>query len=215
MAMTEQLPSVGELKNSCKGKKVLVIDNYDSFVYNLVQYLGELGAETVVLRNRDILEDQIIEKIKNEIKPSHILISPGPGRPEDAGISNIIIKEMAGDMPVLGVCLGHQAMGELFGAKVCKAPYLMHGKTSEIHHETKHPLFEGIESPYIATRYHSLIIDKDSLESSSLDILAQSDDGLVMAVSHKEHANLVGVQYHPESILSEYGHKLLANFLSL
>lgn len=204
-----------ELCGVAKGKKVLVIDNYDSFVYNLVQYIGELGAEVLVLRNDELDEDQIINKINNEIKPSHILISPGPGKPQDAGISNTIIKELAGKLPILGVCLGHQAIGELFGAKVSKAPYLMHGKTSEIIHKSSNKIFDGIDSPYTATRYHSLIIEADSIQASQLQVEAQTEDGIVMAVSHKDHPSLVGVQYHPESILSQNGHKLLANFLNI
>ncbi len=207
------MPSAEKLAGKFKNTKVLVIDNFDSFVYNLVQYLGELGAETIVWRNNEYKEAELLEKVK-ELKPTHILISPGPGKPSDAGISNLIIKELSGKLPILGVCLGHQSIGEIYGAKVCKAPYLMHGKTSEIFHKSKSPLFDQIPSPYTATRYHSLIIDKDSIAATPLQIEAETEDGLVMAISHKDYPNLLGVQYHPESILSQQGHKLLANFLS-
>lgn len=194
-------------------KKVLVIDNYDSFVYNLVQYFGELGAQTVIWRNDEYPEDRVLEEV-NKLKPSHILISPGPGKPKDSGISLKIIQEFKGKIPILGVCLGCQAIGELHGAQVVHAPELMHGKTSEIYIKNSHPIFKDIPSPYTATRYHSLIIDRDSLDScDDLELEAETDDGLVMAVSHKQYPKLVGVQYHPESILSEYGHKLLENFL--
>lgn len=196
-------------------KKVLVIDNYDSFVYNLVQYFGELGAETIVWRNDEYKPEELENKLA-ELNPSHILISPGPGRPEDSGISLDIIRGYKDKLPILGVCLGCQAIGELFGAKVTHAPELMHGKTSEIYISGKHPLFKDIPSPYTATRYHSLIIDRSSLDScKDLKLEAATNDGLVMAVSHKDYPSLVGVQYHPESILSEYGHKLLDNFLAL
>lgn len=196
-------------------KKVLVIDNYDSFVYNLVQYLGELGAETVVWRNDEYTGTEIIEEVL-KLKPTHILISPGPGRPEDSGISLKIIQELKGKLPILGVCLGCQAIGQLHGAKVVHAPELMHGKTSEIFIMGEHAIFKDIPRSYTATRYHSLIIDRASLEASSeLQLEAETKDGLVMAVSHKDYPSLIGVQYHPESILSEYGHKLLENFLSV
>lgn len=214
-SLADKSKEIKKLAKSCQGAKVLVVDNYDSFVYNLVQYLGELGAETVVIRNKDLSEDEIVDYVTKKVKPSHILISPGPGKPCDAGLSNSIIKNFAGQLPILGVCLGHQAIGEIFGGKICKAPYLMHGKTSEIFHESKNPVFKDIPSPYTATRYHSLIIDKDSIAETKLNIDAETDDGIVMAVSHQDHPNLIGIQYHPESILSDYGHKLLANFLSL
>jgi anthranilate synthase/aminodeoxychorismate synthase-like glutamine amidotransferase len=194
-------------------KKVLVIDNYDSFVYNLVQYFAELGADTVVWRNDEYTDSEVIEKVK-ELKPSHILISPGPGRPKDSGISLKIITEFKGQIPILGVCLGCQAIGELHGAKVIHAPELMHGKTSEIHIKGASAVFKDIPATYTATRYHSLILDRDDvLASQDLELEADTEDGIVMAISHKEHKNLIGVQYHPESILSEYGHKLLENFL--
>ncbi len=186
--------------------KVLVIDNYDSFVYNLVQYLAELGAETVVVRN-----DEPIAIVETS-KPTHILLSPGPGKPADAGICIEIIKRYAGKIPILGVCLGHQAIGEAYGATVSKAPYLMHGKTSRIKHHGG-GLFKDIPEEFTATRYHSLIIDRVSIPEGSLQVDAETEDGLVMAVSHPKVPGLYGVQYHPESILSEYGHKMLENFL--
>lgn len=188
---------------------VLVIDNYDSFTYNLVQYLGELKQDVLVYRNDEIT----LEEIK-KINPSHILISPGPGRPDDAGISKSIIKEFAGKIPILGVCLGHQSIGEVFGGKITNAPELMHGKTSEILHDGD-SLFKDIKSPFTATRYHSLIIDLKSIENAPLKVTARTKDNIVMAVEHKDYNNLVGVQFHPESILTEFGHKMLSNFLSL
>jgi anthranilate synthase/aminodeoxychorismate synthase-like glutamine amidotransferase len=195
-------------------EKVLVVDNYDSFTYNLVQYLAELGAEVLVIRNDDIAEAEVLSEVQDRIQASHILISPGPGKPSSSGISQTIIRELAGKLPILGVCLGHQAIGEIFGAKVVKAPYLMHGKTSEIFHEfSTNPIFKGIPSPFIATRYHSLIIDRDSIKGTDLIIEAETSDKLVMAISHKTHKNLLGVQFHPESILSQYGHQLLKNFI--
>ena len=195
-------------------KKVLVIDNYDSFVYNLVQYFAELGAETVVWRNDEHPENKVLTEI-DKLKPSHILISPGPGRPKDSGISLKIIEELKGKLPILGVCLGCQAIGKLHGAEVIYAPELMHGKTSEILVEGSSKIFSDIPKSYTATRYHSLVLDKDDvLNSEKLNLEAQTKDGVVMAISHKDYPSLVGVQYHPESILSEYGHKLLENFLS-
>jgi len=188
---------------------VLVIDNYDSFTYNLVQYLGELKQDVIVYRNDEIT----IEKIK-ELKPSHILISPGPGRPDDAGISKSLIKEFAGKIPILGVCLGHQCIGEVYGGKITNAPELMHGKTSEIFHEGE-SLFKELKNPFTATRYHSLIVDLKSIENLPLKVTAKTKDNLIMALEHKDYKNLVGVQFHPESILTEFGHKLLSNFLTL
>lgn len=196
-------------------KKVLVIDNYDSFVYNLVQYFAELGAETVVWRNDEYEDKDVLEKVK-ELKPTHILISPGPGRPQDSGISLKIIRELKGQIPILGVCLGCQAIGEVHGAKVIHAPELMHGKTSEVLVKGSSAIFNEIPKKYTATRYHSLVLDRDDvLASKDLILEADTEDGVVMAVSHKDYKNLVGVQYHPESILSEHGHKLLENFLKL
>jgi para-aminobenzoate synthetase component II len=189
---------------------ILIIDNYDSFTYNLVQYLGELKQECRVFRNDEITVSEI-----KELNPSHIVISPGPGAPSEAGISNNVIKELAGKYPILGVCLGHQCMGEIFGAKVVRAPYLMHGKVSKIIYDEGEPLFEGLPYPFTATRYHSLIIDRQSVDGSELKMIAQTSDNLVMAVKHKEFNNLLGVQFHPESILTEAGHLLLSNFLSM
>ena len=187
---------------------VLVIDNYDSFTYNLVQYLGELKQEVLVYRNDEIT----LEGIK-KLNPSHIVISPGPGRPDDAGISKEIIKNLAGKIPILGVCLGHQCIGEVFGGKVTNAPQLMHGKTSDIFHD-KTSIFSDILSPFTATRYHSLIVDLESLKNTPLKVTAKTKDNLVMALEHKDFKNLIGVQFHPESVLTQNGHKLLENFLS-
>ena len=186
---------------------IIVIDNYDSFTYKLVQYLGELKQEVLVFRNDKIT----LKEIKDS---SHIVISPGPGRPDDAGISKELIKEFAGRIPILGVCLGHQCIGEVFGGKVTNAPVLMHGKTSEIFHEGN-SVFNEIPSPFTATRYHSLIIDLKSLENTVLKVTAKTKDNIVMAVQHKDFKNLIGVQFHPESILTEHGHKLLSNFLNI
>ena len=188
---------------------ILVIDNYDSFTYNLVQYLGELKQDVMVYRNDEIKTEEI-----QKLKPSHVVISPGPGRPDDAGISKELIRKFAGQVPILGVCLGHQCIGEVFGGVVTNAPVLMHGKTSEIFHEGN-SIFSNITSPFTATRYHSLVIDLQSLQSTSLNVIAKTKDDLVMAIQHKEFKSLVGVQFHPESILTQHGHKLLANFLEL
>ena len=188
---------------------ILVIDNYDSFTYNLVQYLGELKQDVMVYRNDEIKTEEI-----QKLKPSHVVISPGPGRPDDAGISKELIRKFAGQIPILGVCLGHQCIGEVFGGVVTNAPVLMHGKTSEIFHEGN-SIFSNITSPFTATRYHSLVIDLQSLQSTSLNVIAKTKDDLVMAIQHKEFKSLVGVQFHPESILTQHGHKLLANFLEL
>ncbi len=186
--------------------KVLVIDNYDSFVYNLVQYLGELGAEPLVHRRDALTLDQV-----EALNIDAVLISPGPGRPEDAGISTSVIQWAAGRVPLLGVCLGHQAIGAAWGGQVVRAPEIMHGKTSFIEHQEK-GVFAGLPSPLKATRYHSLIVDRDTLPDE-LEITATSSDGLIMGLRHKEHA-IEGVQFHPESILTESGHQLLANFLA-
>lgn len=184
---------------------ILVIDNYDSFTYNLVQYLGELGADLRVERN-----DKITLSRMKALKPSGIVISPGPGFPKDAGISNDAIREFAGRIPILGVCLGHQCIGEVFGGKVIKALRLMHGKTSKIYHNGK-GLFKGIANPFEATRYHSLIVERDSLPSC-LEITAETKEKEVMGFKHKDYS-VWGVQFHPESILTIEGKKLLANFL--
>jgi anthranilate synthase component II len=187
------------------GARVLVIDNYDSFVYNLVQYLGELGAEPIVHRHDALTLDQIIE-----LDPDAVLISPGPGRPEDAGLSNDVIRHFAGRRPVLGVCLGHQCIGQVFGGEVVRAPEVMHGKTSLIRH-TDGGVFAGLPNPLEATRYHSLVVDRDSVPDV-LEITAETDDGVVMGLRHRE-VDIEGVQFHPESILTVKGHQLLENFL--
>lgn len=189
---------------------ILVIDNYDSFTYNLVQYIGELDYDPLVFRNDAISIDEI-----RKLNPSHIIISPGPGTPDETGISNNIIRELKVEYPILGVCLGHQCIGQIYGAKVVRAPYLMHGKVSKIIFNPDEPLFAGISNPFIATRYHSLIIDKDSLKGTSLKIMAWTSDNLVMGVKHKDYPTLLGIQFHPESILTEEGHTLLSNFLNI
>ena len=186
---------------------ILVIDNYDSFTFNLVQYLGELGAEMEVWRNDQITLDEIAAK-----KPERIVISPGPCTPAEAGVSVGLIQRFSGQLPILGVCLGHQSIGEAFGGDVVRAPYLMHGKTSQIHHDEQ-GLFRGLPQDFTATRYHSLMVKKDTLPAS-LQVTAETEDGLIMGLRHKEHPTQ-GVQFHPESILTDVGKKLLTNFLSL
>jgi anthranilate synthase/aminodeoxychorismate synthase-like glutamine amidotransferase len=186
--------------------RVLVIDNYDSFVYNLVQYLGELGAEPVVHRNDELSLDEIIA-----LDPDAVLISPGPGTPDDAGVSNEVITTFAGRVPVLGVCLGHQCIGQVYGGTVVRAPQVMHGKTSLIRH-TDAGVFAGLPQPLEATRYHSLVVDRASVPDC-LEITAETDDGVVMGLRHRELA-VEGVQFHPESILTVGGHDLLRNFLA-
>ncbi|MFZ5800864.1 MAG: anthranilate synthase component II [Candidatus Omnitrophota bacterium] len=186
---------------------ILMIDNYDSFTYNLVQYLGELGEELKVFRNDKVS----IERIKR-LKPERIVISPGPGRPEDAGISCTAIKDFSGKIPILGVCLGHQCLGEVFGGKVVQAKRIMHGKTSMIYHD-KDILFKGIENPFEATRYHSLLVEKKSLPEC-LKIIAWTKQGEIMGLKHKELA-VWGVQFHPESVLTGSGMKILKNFLQV
>jgi anthranilate synthase component II len=184
---------------------LLMLDNYDSFTYNLVQYLGELGQDVQVYRNDEIS----IAKI-HELKPEKIVISPGPCTPNEAGISLGLIHEFAGKVPLLGVCLGHQSIGQAFGGKIIKAKTLMHGKTSLIHHTSK-GVFKGLPNPYTATRYHSLVIERETMPDC-LEITAWTDDGEIMGVKHKTLA-VEGVQFHPESILTEHGHDLLNNFL--
>jgi anthranilate synthase/aminodeoxychorismate synthase-like glutamine amidotransferase len=186
--------------------RVLVIDNYDSFVYNLVQYLGELGAEPLVHRSDELTLDQIVD-----LAPDAVLISPGPGRPEDAGLSNAVVEHFAGRRPVLGVCLGHQCIGQVYGGEVVRAPEIMHGKTSLVHHDGS-GVFAGLPSPFDATRYHSLIVERASVPAE-LTITAWSDDGVVMGLRHRTLA-VEGVQFHPESILTASGHDLLRNFLA-
>ena len=184
---------------------LLMIDNYDSFTYNLVQYFAELGEEVKVFRNDEIAVEEI-----GKLKPARICISPGPCSPAEAGISVEAIKRYAGQIPILGVCLGHQAIGEAFGGKVVRAQKVMHGKTDSIHH-TGVGVFKGIANPFTVTRYHSLAIEKSSIPAV-LEITATSSDGEIMGVRHREFA-VEGVQFHPESILSEHGHALLKNFL--
>ncbi len=183
----------------------LVIDNYDSFTYNLVQYLGELGIEMVVARNDKIAVDEV-----KEINPDGIIISPGPCTPKEAGISVELIREVHKAIPILGVCLGHQAIGEAFGGRIVRAPKVVHGKTSQIFHTGK-SIFEGLTNPFKATRYHSLIIDRVSLPQS-LEVTAWTEDGLVMGVKHQDFPT-IGVQFHPESIATEMGKKILQNFV--
>lgn len=185
--------------------RVLVIDNYDSFVYNLVQYLGELGAEPLVHRHDEMTLDEIVA-----LGPDAVLVSPGPGRPEDAGLSNDVIRRFAGHRPVLGVCLGHQCLGQVYGGDIVRAPEVMHGKTSLIHH-TGVGVFAGLPNPLEATRYHSLVVDRASVPPE-LEVTAWTDDGVVMGLRHRE-LPVEGVQFHPESILTASGHDLLLNFL--
>ncbi len=187
---------------------LLVIDNYDSFTYNLVQYLGELGAEMRVFRNDEIT----VEEIENDLKPDKILISPGPGTPDDAGVSLEVLKKFGERIPVLGVCLGHQAIGQIFGGKVVRAPLPVHGKPVEIVHDGK-TLFKDLPQNFEAGRYHSLIVERESLPEC-LEISAESADGLIMGLRHKNH-KIEGVQFHPESILTPEGKKLLRNFLEI
>lgn len=186
--------------------RVVVIDNFDSFVYILVQYLGELGAEPIVVRNN---AKTVIEL--DELEPDAILISPGPGTPDSAGVSLDAIGHFGGRLPILGVCLGHQSIGQYYGGQVVRAPELMHGKTSVMQHEGA-GVFAGLPTPLEATRYHSLIVDRDSIPEE-LEITAETRDGLVMGLRHREF-DVEGVQFHPESVLSVGGHDLLTNFLA-
>lgn len=188
------------------GARILVLDNYDSFVYNLVQYLGELGAEPIVHRSDALTLDEIVA-----LDPDGVLISPGPGRPDDAGLSNAVIARFAGHRPVFGVCLGHQCIGQVYGARVVRAPQVMHGKTSLVHHRGA-GVFAGLPDPLEATRYHSLVVDRASVPDV-LEITAETDDGVVMGLRHRE-VDVEGVQFHPESILTVAGHDLLRTFLS-
>jgi anthranilate synthase/aminodeoxychorismate synthase-like glutamine amidotransferase len=186
--------------------RVLVIDNYDSFVYNLVQYLGELGAEPLVHRHDDLALDEI-----RALEPDAVLVSPGPGTPDDAGVSNEVIRTLGAQVPVLGVCLGHQCIGQVFGGRVVRAPEIMHGKTSLIRHRGV-GVFAGLPEPLEATRYHSLVVDRASVPDC-LEITAETDDGIVMGLRHRD-LPVEGVQFHPESILTAGGHDLLRNFLA-
>jgi len=184
---------------------VLVIDNYDSFTYNLVQLLGGMAGEVVVRRNDEIALEQI-----GAMAPERIVISPGPGRPEDAGITVRLIKRFSPTIPILGVCLGHQAIGVAFGGKVVHAPVLMHGRTSQISHHGA-PLFEGVSNPFTATRYHSLVVSREGFPDV-LDVTAETDDGVIMALRHRSYPT-VGVQFHPESILTDEGARIMRNWL--
>jgi anthranilate synthase/aminodeoxychorismate synthase-like glutamine amidotransferase len=186
---------------------VLLIDNYDSFTYNLYQYLGELGAETKVVRNDVVTADEALA-----LRPARVVISPGPGNPDQAGITLDLIAKAAGRVPLLGVCLGHQALGQAFGGRVVRAPKLMHGKTSEVHHDGR-TIFAGLPNPFTATRYHSLIVARESVPEV-LEVSAWTADGLVMGLRHRS-LPLEGVQFHPESILTAAGKDLLRNFLAV
>ena len=185
--------------------RVVVIDNYDSFVYNLVQYLGELGADPVIFRHDEVTVEEVLA-----LDPDAVLISPGPGRPEDAGASNDIIARFAGHRPVLGVCLGHQCIGQVFGGSVVRAPTVVHGKTSLVYHRGD-GLLAGLPEPFEATRYHSLVVDPGSVPPD-LEVTATTDDGVVMAIRHRRF-QVEGVQFHPESILTVAGKALMANFV--
>ena len=187
---------------------LLVIDNYDSFTYNLVQYLGELGETIEVRRNNRVT----IEEIESQLRPEKIVISPGPGTPDDAGVSLQVIERFSGKIPLLGVCLGHQAIGQAFGGRVIRAPELMHGKASEIRHDGK-TIFAGLQDRFLAGRYHSLIVEKESLPAC-LEVSADTADNIIMGLRHRE-MKVEGVQFHPESILTSDGKQLLANFLKL
>jgi anthranilate synthase/aminodeoxychorismate synthase-like glutamine amidotransferase len=186
---------------------ILLLDNYDSFTYNLAQYLGQMGQELEVRRNDKITLEEI-----EELKPERIVISPGPCTPKEAGISVPLIERFAGEIPILGVCLGHQAIGAAFGGRVIRAPKLMHGKTSLIHHDGK-TIFRGLPQDFVATRYHSLIVERKSLPSS-LEISAETADGIIMGLRHRK-LRVEGVQFHPESVLTDAGFRLLENFLSI
>ena len=191
---------------------IIVIDNYDSFTYNLVQYLGELGKELPVASEVQVYRNDKIdlEQIQR-LQPDGIVISPGPGRPEDAGISGSLYTNLGASVPILGVCLGHQSLGQVFGAEIASAPVLMHGKTSEIYH-TGVGVFRGLANPFTATRYHSLVIDRSSCPEV-LEITAWVEDGTIMGVRHRNYPHLEGVQFHPESILTSSGKQLMRNFL--
>jgi anthranilate synthase/aminodeoxychorismate synthase-like glutamine amidotransferase len=197
-------PPLTQVRSAPRGR-ILVIDNYDSFVYNLVQYLGELGAEPIVHRH-----DAIDLAEVDRIQPDGILISPGPGRPHDAGLSNELIAGWGRQVPVFGVCLGQQCIGEVFGGRVVRAPEIVHGRTSLVHHDGR-GVFEGLPEPLEATRYHSLIVERASLPPV-LEVSAETDDGLVMGLRHRE-LPIEGVQFHPESVLTVAGHEMLDNVL--
>jgi anthranilate synthase component 2 len=184
---------------------ILVLDNYDSFTYNLVQYLGELGAEVKVVRNDELTVDAV-----EALAPARIVISPGPGTPDDAGISLGVIERLGARVPILGVCLGHQAIGQAFGGKVVRARQVMHGKVSQVRHDGR-GVFAGLPAEFVATRYHSLVVERATLPGA-LEVTAQSEDGEIMGLRHRALA-IEGVQFHPEALLTEHGHKMLENFL--
>ena len=191
---------------------IIVIDNYDSFTYNLVQYLGELAQEFPVASDIRVYRNDAIDlETINQLKPDGILISPGPGRPEDAGISLKLIEQLGAEIPILGVCLGHQSIGQVFGGQIVSAPVLMHGKTSQVHHQNL-GVFAGLDSPFTATRYHSLVIEPQTIPDT-LEITAWVSDGTIMGVRHRDYHHIQGVQFHPESILTDNGKSLLRNFL--
>ena len=191
---------------------IIVIDNYDSFTYNLVQYLGELGSKFPVASTINVYRnDEIDIEALRQLQPDGIVISPGPGRPEDAGISLAVIEKLGPTLPILGVCLGHQSIGQVYGGKIVRSPVLMHGKTSDIYHQNL-GVFQGLSTPFTATRYHSLVIERQSLPEV-LEITAWVDDGLIMGVRHRHYPHIQGVQFHPESILTASGKPLLRNFL--
>ena len=191
---------------------ILVIDNYDSFTYNLVQYLGELGAELPVAANVQVYRnDKISLGEVKQLQPTGVVISPGPGRPDDAGISLELIRQLGPTLPILGVCLGHQSIGQVFGGNIVRAPELMHGKTSLVHH-TGVGVFRGLENPFTATRYHSLVIERQTCPDE-LEVTAWVEDGTIMGVRHRNYRHIEGVQFHPESILTSSGKQILRNFL--
>lgn len=186
---------------------ILLIDNYDSFTYNLVHYLGELGAEVEVRRNDALDAHEALA-----LKPRAIVLSPGPGTPDDAGICLDVVRQAQGSVPILGVCLGHQSIGQAYGGRIVRAPRCMHGRVSSIRHRGS-DVFEGLADPFTATRYHSLTVERDELPGC-LAVTAETDDGIIMGLAHRQHP-VYGVQFHPESIASEHGHALLKNFLTL
>jgi para-aminobenzoate synthetase component II len=202
---------MGQGTESCEGsrriKMILLIDNYDSFTFNLAQYLGQMGENVEIRRNDQITLDEI-----EVLHPERIIISPGPCTPKEAGISVPLIQRFAGKIPILGVCLGHQAIGAAFGGRVVRAKKIMHGKTSEIKHDSK-TIFRGLPQPFVATRYHSLIVDRKSLPRA-LEISAETDDGIIMGLRHRK-LRIEGVQFHPESVLTDAGFQLLKNFLTI
>lgn len=190
------------------GDKILLVDNYDSFTYNLVQYLGELGADVVVRRNDEVT----VREVEGEIRPDRIVISPGPGTPDEAGVTLELVANLSGHVPILGVCLGHQSIGQIFGGRVVRAPTPVHGKPTEICHDGK-TIFEGLEYRFNAGRYHSLVVERETLPDC-LEVSATTPDGIIMGLRHRR-LKVEGVQFHPESILTTEGKRLLANFLKL